>query len=34
MLELGLLLETDCEDFICRNQMAFREALKEEIPEG
>ncbi|HEM5984867.1 TPA: GNAT family N-acetyltransferase [Streptococcus suis] len=34
MLELRPLLEEEREEFIRRNQVAFREALKEEMPEG
>ncbi|HFI0107839.1 TPA: GNAT family N-acetyltransferase [Streptococcus suis] len=34
MVELRPLLEEDREDFIRRNQVAFRESLKEEMPEG
>ncbi|MFM0682186.1 GNAT family N-acetyltransferase [Streptococcus suis] len=34
MVELRPLLEEEREDFIRRNQVAFREALKEEMPEG
>ncbi|HEM5144236.1 TPA: hypothetical protein U1266_001531 [Streptococcus suis] len=34
MVELRPLLEEEREEFIRRNQVAFREALKEEMPEG
>lgn len=34
MLELRLLLEEEKEAFIVRNQMAFREALTDDMPEG
>ncbi|WP_153309600.1 hypothetical protein [Streptococcus suis] len=34
MVELRPLLEEEREEFIRRNQVVFREALKEEMPEG
>ncbi|MEG3311952.1 hypothetical protein [Streptococcus sp. SS-4456] len=34
MLELRPLLEEEKETFIVRDQMAFREALIDDIPEG